>query len=582
MSLRLRLIVAFFLFSVVPLAAVTFYSYTSNLRALQVAAQHETEMLTGELTQRMQVVTTQISDRVEHLMDMPVARPPRRRPDGDDRQDPDIARSSTRTVVAQATPARRGAAPPAAPAAPPAPSAPATAVAVRAIDPNSDRSAGRRRARRSRHAAQQRRSARHGRTVGGRGPARDRHRQARAPSVAPAAADGSLASRGRRAEGSGEQRGARDRCRIARRRWMPRGRQGDGRRGGGRAVSVRMRPPPSGTPRRGSGVTPPPAAAGTPDESNADPTHLKMDLAPIRRELFREMAPNGTFEQMTPEERAAGRTRSEPAPARDRAGPATERRRDSEEGRGAAQQAAGAAAAATAGAAASPAVPPVARTAPAAPRRRRRRPPPLRRPPRTAAARAPQCRQPTPCRADACRTGPAEADDAESRADRDATERENGARTARSCSRSTPRSTCRTCSPPCSPTRAATAARFRSPSARTGISTRRTRPIARSSRRSTCRASTTARHQACRQLDRRHHAGPSGAGLRFGIARPVGNLLNDLRRTTARNAGFGLLFIAIALAGMVPMSGRLDPQSHRSLTDGVGRIAQGDYARACR
>ena len=31
MSLRLRLIVAFFLLSVVPLAAVTFYSYTSNV-----------------------------------------------------------------------------------------------------------------------------------------------------------------------------------------------------------------------------------------------------------------------------------------------------------------------------------------------------------------------------------------------------------------------------------------------------------------------------------------------------------------------------------------------------------------------
>ena len=73
MSLRLRLIVAFFLFSVVPLAAVTFYSYTGNLRALHVAAQHETEMLTGELTQRMQVVTTQISERVEDLMDMPAA-----------------------------------------------------------------------------------------------------------------------------------------------------------------------------------------------------------------------------------------------------------------------------------------------------------------------------------------------------------------------------------------------------------------------------------------------------------------------------------------------------------------------------
>src|SRR5215831_13476378 len=73
MSLRLRLIVAFFFLSVVPLAAVTFYSYASNVRALQVAAQHETEMLTAELTQRMQVVTSQISERVQHLMDMPVA-----------------------------------------------------------------------------------------------------------------------------------------------------------------------------------------------------------------------------------------------------------------------------------------------------------------------------------------------------------------------------------------------------------------------------------------------------------------------------------------------------------------------------
>jgi serine phosphatase RsbU (regulator of sigma subunit) len=69
----------------------------------------------------------------------------------------------------------------------------------------------------------------------------------------------------------------------------------------------------------------------------------------------------------------------------------------------------------------------------------------------------------------------------------------------------------------------------------------------------------------------------SGAGLRFGIARPVGNLLNDLRRTTARNAGFGLLFIAIALAGMVPLSGRLT-RDLTSLTNGVGRIAHGDYA----
>src|SRR6188768_1651438 len=136
MSLRLRLIVAFFLFSVVPLAAVTFYSYTGNLRALHVAAQHETEMLTGELTQRMQVVTTQISERVEDLMDMPVA-------GTSGRARASNAASSTPAVVARATPLRQGsrgqapapaAAPPAAPAPPTAPSPPVPAVAA-AMDP---------------------------------------------------------------------------------------------------------------------------------------------------------------------------------------------------------------------------------------------------------------------------------------------------------------------------------------------------------------------------------------------------------------------------------------------------------------
>src|SRR5438132_5885803 len=117
MSLRLRLIVAFFLFSVVPLAAVTFYSYTSNLRALQVAAQHETEMLTAELTQRMQVVTTQISERVEHLMDMPVPASTMAVTGTSGK-----AKSSpTHTVMARATPGP-AVAPPATPAAPSAPS----------------------------------------------------------------------------------------------------------------------------------------------------------------------------------------------------------------------------------------------------------------------------------------------------------------------------------------------------------------------------------------------------------------------------------------------------------------------------
>ena len=70
MNLRLRLIVAFFVLSVVPLGAVTLYTYASNAAALREAAGHEAESLAGDLTQRMQLVTTQISERVEHLMDV--------------------------------------------------------------------------------------------------------------------------------------------------------------------------------------------------------------------------------------------------------------------------------------------------------------------------------------------------------------------------------------------------------------------------------------------------------------------------------------------------------------------------------
>ena len=69
----------------------------------------------------------------------------------------------------------------------------------------------------------------------------------------------------------------------------------------------------------------------------------------------------------------------------------------------------------------------------------------------------------------------------------------------------------------------------------------------------------------------------SGAGLRFGIARPVGNLLNDLRRTTARNAGFGLLFIAIALGRHGPVVGAADAQSHAISPTASAASRKGDY-----
>ena len=66
----MRLIVAFFVLSVVPLGAVTFYTYQSNEKALREAAEREADLLAGELGQRMQLVTAQLSQRVEHLMDI--------------------------------------------------------------------------------------------------------------------------------------------------------------------------------------------------------------------------------------------------------------------------------------------------------------------------------------------------------------------------------------------------------------------------------------------------------------------------------------------------------------------------------
>jgi serine phosphatase RsbU (regulator of sigma subunit) len=71
-------------------------------------------------------------------------------------------------------------------------------------------------------------------------------------------------------------------------------------------------------------------------------------------------------------------------------------------------------------------------------------------------------------------------------------------------------------------------------------------------------------------------AEPSGSGLRFGIARPTGDSLRSLRQTAGRNAAFGLLFIGVALALVVPLSSRLT-RNLSTLTEGVKRIANGDY-----
>jgi len=69
---------------------------------------------------------------------------------------------------------------------------------------------------------------------------------------------------------------------------------------------------------------------------------------------------------------------------------------------------------------------------------------------------------------------------------------------------------------------------------------------------------------------------PNGSGLKLGIARPVGESLHELRRASARAVGLGLGFIGLALIAIVPLSSRLT-RDLSTLSDGVRRIAQGDY-----
>ena len=67
------------------------------------------------------------------------------------------------------------------------------------------------------------------------------------------------------------------------------------------------------------------------------------------------------------------------------------------------------------------------------------------------------------------------------------------------------------------------------------------------------------------------------SGFTFGIARPLNESLRDIRRTSVRNLGFGLLVVALAIVGIVPISHRMTDRL-RALTRGVQQLAAGDFA----
>jgi|GEM_PF-1294611 len=602
MSLRIRLIVAFFLFSVVPLAAVTFYSYTSNLRALQVAAQHQAEMLTGELTQRMQVVTSQISERVVHLMDMPV--PGSAAATGTSgKAEPATGRAVARNT--RAPRAETAAAPeaPAPPAAPAAVSAPAL-IDTSAVEAQVAGALG--------EVAMLLNNV-EVRGLGRGGPPGGRSGRSGAISGLPLAIPpgtivlGATVPAVQPRTSAAQRSGGRGRPEDGRSgpgfRWSettPGGRDG-GRRGPGGGPPEAAR---SGEPRESAGPAPdgmPPPPPGVREGSVPDPTHMKVDLAPIRRELFRQMAPDGSFEQMTPEERQrVGREVNQRllGIVQGIQLSAAELQKRAAEQQAAVSINVEHKAKADAGSPTAPSAPPS--IAPAVPA-----PPPAPSPagatPAAAPAPAVSAPPPTASASPAPKPAPAPSGKAPS--------------------------TIAAAAPAPPPAPAAPIRPMTRKSALTGTkldvrlerdgevvqqvnaeinlpnllatvfaNTRRDSgeiPFA-IGRDGHLYTPTDADRAKLTGLDVTRigttpgttrvdnwiivtMADQSGAGLRFGIARPVGDLLTDLRRTTARNAGFGLLFIAIALGGIVPLSGRLT-RNLSALTAGVGRIAEGDYA----
>jgi serine phosphatase RsbU (regulator of sigma subunit) len=65
------------------------------------------------------------------------------------------------------------------------------------------------------------------------------------------------------------------------------------------------------------------------------------------------------------------------------------------------------------------------------------------------------------------------------------------------------------------------------------------------------------------------------SGLRIGVARPVGDTFDELRKTAAKNFGYGMALVFIALIGIVPIANHIT-RDVKQVTAGADRIAHGD------
>ena len=66
------------------------------------------------------------------------------------------------------------------------------------------------------------------------------------------------------------------------------------------------------------------------------------------------------------------------------------------------------------------------------------------------------------------------------------------------------------------------------------------------------------------------------SGLTFGIARPLGESLREIRHASIRNLSLGLLVVGLAIVGTVPISHHMTVRL-RALTRGVRQLAAGDF-----
>jgi serine phosphatase RsbU (regulator of sigma subunit) len=88
MKLRTQLMVGFVALAVVPLSAITLYSYVSSTRALRRATEAESARATREMEQRMAIITADLSRRVGLLETMPLPQVTREAGLSSESQDP--------------------------------------------------------------------------------------------------------------------------------------------------------------------------------------------------------------------------------------------------------------------------------------------------------------------------------------------------------------------------------------------------------------------------------------------------------------------------------------------------------------